>query len=283
MPAKGLPPMSLSKAGQASPMARPHQDGPVPPREGILDRGTAPRMEPFETERRKLHAEEGLYSQVEPLPPSLAKEQPGQMGLFAPKLLEPAARARHKLIGQLFDTYWLVEYGDSLYIIDQHAAHEKVLFERTMRSIRERRQMSQAVDPPIILTLSPREEVLLNENMEYFTGMGFGIEPFGGREYAVRGVPSNLFSLAKKELLMEILDELGEGQLSGQPDMIYEKAASASCKAAVKGGHTLSVQEANELIDQLLQLENPYACPHGRPTIISMSRHELEKKFKRIV
>jgi len=205
------------------------------------------------------------------------------MELFSEKLLEPEARSRHKLIGQLFDTYWLVEFGDQLYIIDQHAAHEKVLYEKTMASLKTRDYTSQMVNPPIILTLSSNEEVMLKEHMNYFTDIGFEIEPFGGKEYAVRGVPGNLFSIARKELLMEMLDSLTEDTLTGNPQMVYEKVASMSCKAAVKGNHQMSSMEADNLIDQLLELENPYACPHGRPTIISMSRYELEKKFKRIV
>ncbi len=189
----------------------------------------------------------------------------------------------HKLIGQLFDTYWLVEFNEQLFIIDQHAAHEKVLYEKTMGTLKTMEYISQLVSPPIILTLNQNEEILLKRHLKYFTDMGFEIEPFGGKEYAVRGVPANLFSIAKKELLIEMIDGLSEDGSSHNPDMIYERVASLSCKAAVKGGHRLSAAEANELIDQLLSLENPYACPHGRPTIISMSKYELEKKFKRIV
>lgn len=189
----------------------------------------------------------------------------------------------HKLIGQLFDTYWLVEFNEQLFIIDQHAAHEKVLYEKTMATLKTREYTSQLINPPIILTLNRNEEVLLNQHLKYFTEMGFEIEPFGGREYAVRGVPANLFSIAKKELLIEMIDGLSEDTAVSNPDVIYEKIASMSCKGAVKGNNRLSFAEANELIDQLLGLENPYACPHGRPTIISMSKYELEKKFKRIV
>lgn len=214
-------------------------------------------------------------------PSSVGK--PEQLDLFDGKLLEPKSRALHKLIGQLFDTYWLVEFNEQLYIIDQHAAHEKVLYEKTMATIKNREYASQMVDPPIILTLNMNEEVLLKSHLKYFTDIGFEIEPFGGREYAVRGVPANLLSVAKKELLIEMIDGLSEEGAGQNPDIIYERVASMSCKAAVKGGNRLSVTEANELIDQLLNLENPYACPHGRPTIISMSKYELEKKFKRIV
>ncbi|RHQ31940.1 DNA mismatch repair endonuclease MutL [Clostridium sp. AF27-2AA] len=210
-------------------------------------------------------------------------EAEGQMDLFEEKLLEPQSRSRHKLIGQLFATYWLVEFKDQLYIIDQHAAHEKVLYEKTMNSLKTREYTCQQIHPPIILTLGSREALMLEKNMKIFTDIGFEIEPFGGKEYAVRGVPDNLFSIARKELLMEMLDSLSEDAQARNADMIYEKVASMSCKAAVKGHDVLSAAEADALIDQLLGLENPYACPHGRPTIISMSKYELEKKFKRIV
>ena len=209
--------------------------------------------------------------------------KPEQLDLFDGKLLEPKSRLMHKLIGQVFDTYWLVEFNEQLYIIDQHAAHEKVLYEKTMATLKNREYSSQMLNPPIILPLNMNEEVLLKEHMKYFSDMGFEIEPFGGREYAVRGVPANLLSIAKKDLLIEMIDGLSDDVSTHNPDIIYERVATMSCKAAVKGGSRLSTAEANELIDQLLNLENPYACPHGRPTIISMSRYELEKKFKRIV
>lgn len=210
-------------------------------------------------------------------------DQARQLDLFEEKLLEPKSRLRHKLIGQLFDTYWLVEFDQNLYIIDQHAAHEKVLYEKTMKSLKTREFTSQMVSPPIILNLGSEEQILFEKYKKYFMDMGFEIEPFGGREYAIRGVPDNLFSIAKKELLMAMLDDLSDDILKGSPDIIYEKVASMSCKAAVKGNHKMSSAEADHLIDQLLELDNPYACPHGRPTIIAMSKYELEKKFKRIV
>ena len=202
-----------------------------------------------------------------------APKEPEQLDLFDGKLLDPKARLRHKLIGQLFDTYWMVEYNEQLFIIDQHAAHEKVLYEKTIKTLKTRQYDTQMVEPPIILTLNMNEEVLLSRYMSYFTGMGFEIEPFGGREYAVRGVPANLFSIAQKELLIEMIDGLSDDISVHNPDIIYERVASMSCKAAVKGHHSLSAAEANELIDQLLQLDNPYACPHGRPTIISMTKY----------
>lgn len=272
-----------------------------------LARRPAPGPEPFEVNRRE-HPPLS-YSQAPLSRPSYVKEQAGQwikeggsvlqdkkeepekkpeekpqqMDLFDGKLLDPKARLKHKLIGQLFDTYWMVEYNEQLFIIDQHAAHEKVLYEKTVNMLKTRQFDTQMVEPPIILTLNMNEEVLLEKYMSYFTGMGFEIEPFGGREYAVRGVPANLFSIARKELLIEMIDNLFDDLSLHKPDSIYEKVASMSCKAAVKGHHAMSAAEANELIDQLLDLDNPYACPHGRPTIISMSKYELEKKFKRIV
>ena len=211
------------------------------------------------------------------------QKQPQQLDLFEEKLLEPKNRIRHKLIGQLFDTYWLVEFNEHLYIIDQHAAHEKVLYEKTMQTLKTREFTSQMLNPPIILTIGSTEEVLLKKYMKYFQDIGFEIEPFGGREYAVRAVPDNLFSVAKKELLMEMIDDLSEDAGARTADMIHDRVATMSCKAAVKGNNHLSFAEADHLIDELLNLDNPYACPHGRPTIISMSRYELEKKFKRIV
>lgn len=186
------------------------------------------------------------------------------------------------MIGQLFDTYWLIQYEDKLFIMDQHAAHEKVLYERTMRSLSDREYTCQQISPPVVVSLTPREEEVLKQYMPQFTGMGFEIEPFGGKEYAICGVPDNLFGLQDKGLFLDLLDSLSEDSSSGGR-AIHEKVASMSCKAAVKGKMQLSFAEANALIDELLTLENPYACPHGRPTIISMSRYELEKKFKRIV
>ena len=152
-----------------------------------------------------------------------------------------------------------------------------------MASLKERQQTSQTVDPPIVLTLSNREETLIRQYQQTFQELGFEIEPFGGREYAVRTVPDNLFSIAQKELLTELLDTLSEDLTAGSSELIRERVAMISCKAAVKGNHSMTAAEAEQLVEQLLLLENPYACPHGRPTIISMSKYELEKKFKRIL
>lgn len=208
---------------------------------------------------------------------------PTQMEMFDNRLLSESARKRHRLIGQVFETYWLVEYDGSLYIIDQHAAHEKVLFEKNFASLKTREYTSQLVSPPIILTLSLQEADLLKRHMKVFTDIGFEIEPFGGNEYAVRAVPDNLFSLAKKDLLMELIDGLSDDSMGKNVESIYDRIATMSCKAAVKGNNELSFAEADKLIDELLKLENPYNCPHGRPTIVAISKYEMEKKFKRIV
>ena len=206
-----------------------------------------------------------------------------QLEMFDGRLLSEKAREDHRIIGQVFDTYWLVEYRDNLYIIDQHAAHEKVLFEKTYATLSSREYTSQYISPPLIVTLSMQEEERLKKHLSVFQELGFEIEPFGGREYAIYAVPDNLFSLAKKELFTELLDNLSDVSDGQSTESIYDRIASMSCKAAVKGNHRLSEREAHELIGELLKLENPYACPHGRPTIISISKYEMEKKFKRIL
>ena len=209
---------------------------------------------------------------------------PRQMDLFEEKFLDREIRAEYHLIGQVFDTYWLVEFQDNLYIIDQHAAHERVLYERTLKSMKTREYTSQMISPPVILDLGMQEAALLREYMDRFQRIGFEIEEFGQDSFAVRAVPDNLFSLAKKDLLLQMIDSLSdEVSRKLSPELIDEKVASMSCKAAVKGKMKLSAAEADALIGELLTLDNPYHCPHGRPTIIAMSRRELEKKFKRIV
>ena len=207
-----------------------------------------------------------------------------QLNLFEERLISKKAMKEYKIIGQAFDTYWLVEFKDNLYIIDQHAAHERVLYERTLKSMKTREYTSQMISPPIILNLSMHEAELLKTYMNQFTKIGFEFEEFGEDSYAVRAVPDNLFSIAKKDLLMQMLDNLSlDVARNATPDLIDEKIASMSCKAAVKGNMRLSIEEIDTLIGELLELDNPYHCPHGRPTIIAMSKRELEKKFKRIV
>ena len=199
------------------------------------------------------------------------------------KLLSKQARPQHRIIGQLFDTYWLVEFQDQFYMIDQHAAHEKVLFERTMKAYREKEFTSQMISPPIILSLTMQEENLLKKFLPEFEKLGYEIEHFGGKEYTVNAVPGNLYGLNGQSLLLELMDGLGGMSEKDTPDLVVEKIASMSCKAAVKGNQKLSRAEIEHLIDELLTLENPYFCPHGRPVIVAMTKYEIEKKFKRIV
>ena len=206
-----------------------------------------------------------------------------QLNLFDDSFFTDEAKEEYRLLGQIFKTYWLVTLKDQLYIIDQHAAHEKVMYEAFMKKLREGTVESQLLNPPVIVTLTDKEKVVLKDYEEHFSSMGFEIEEFGGDEFALRAVPSNLYGYGEKELFLETIDELLEFPVKGDNHLILQKLASMSCKAAVKGGQDLSIAEAKELIDTLFTLENPYHCPHGRPTIISMSKYEIEKKFKRIV
>lgn len=197
--------------------------------------------------------------------------------------LSDIAKPKHKIIGQVFDTYWIVQYNEKMYIIDQHAAHEKVMFESLMEKRKTGQIHTQMISPPIILNLSMNEADLIQRYLQNFKEIGFEIEPFDGQDFAVRGVPTDLYTLDSQEVLMEIIDNLSNESAKMSPDILTDKIASMSCKAAVKGNNRMSFREADELITQLLSLENPYNCPHGRPTIISMSKYELEKKFKRII
>ena len=211
------------------------------------------------------------------------QQKPQQLELFKEKLLAPESRSRHQLIGQIFDTYWLVQFEDKFFIIDQHAAHEKVYYERFVKRFREQTVESQYLSPPLIVSLNLQEEALLKANRKYFEDFGFEIEPFGGKEYCINAVPANLYGLTEEELFLEMLDNLASEKDKDPLGIFASRLATMACKAAVKGNHQMSDREANALIDELLTLENPYHCPHGRPTIISMTKTELEKKFKRIV
>ena len=214
---------------------------------------------------------------------SQEQEPPKQLELFEERLLAPESRSRHRLIGQLFDTYWLVQFEDNFYIIDQHAAHEKVYYERFVKQFQSQNIQSQYVSPPLIVSLSLEEKNLLKANKKYFRDFGFEIEPFGGREYSISAVPSSLLGMTEEELFLEMLDHLTADGSKDAFEIFASRLATMACKAAVKGNHSMSPQEADKLIDELLTLENPYNCPHGRPTIIAMSKTEIEKKFKRIV
>lgn len=212
-----------------------------------------------------------------------AIEKAEQLELFDNRLLSKEARIHHRIIGQLFDTYWLVEYDNKFYIIDQHAAHEKVLYERFLKEFAKKEILSQMISPPSLISLNLQESNLLKANLEIFREFGFEISEFGGKEYSIHAVPANIYGVSVQELFIQILDSLEQEHVSKTPDILAERIATAACKAAVKGNNRLSVKEADALIDELLSLENPYNCPHGRPTIISMTKYELEKKFKRIV
>jgi len=209
-----------------------------------------------------------------------------QMELFEEKILTPEARGEYDIIGQIFDTYWIIAFRDKIFFVDQHAAHEKVKYERLMKQYRDKQVVSQNLNPPIIVNIHSSEEAIIKEYMSSFTDLGFELEEFGGNAYALRAVPTDLYGCNEKELFEEVLDELTEsGGLSSksEPAVICSKIASMSCKAAVKGNNKLSRLEINALIDELLTLENPYNCPHGRPTIFTMSKYEIDKKFKRII
>lgn len=197
--------------------------------------------------------------------------------------LTESSKKQFSIIGQLFKTYWLIEFEDKLYIIDQHAAHEKVLYEKTMARLANKDFTSQRISPPIVMTLDARECEMLEKYRPQIEQFGYEVEHFGGKEYMISAIPDNLFNIDMKDLFIEMLDDFSNATGRQTPDIITEKVASMSCKAAVKGNDKLTLPEINKLIDELLSLDNPYNCPHGRPTIISMSKYEIEKKFKRIV
>ena len=234
------------------------------------------------------------YSAIEPAakaPEASAAYEPAQvvtgtqqtLGDYDKVFLTESAKKQFSIIGQLFKTYWLIEFEDKLYIIDQHAAHEKVLYEKTMARLANKDFTSQRISPPIVMTLDARESEMLEKYRPQIEQFGYEVEHFGGKEYMISAIPDNLFNIDMKDLFIEMLDDFSNATGRQTPDIITEKVASMSCKAAVKGNDKLTLCEINELIDELLSLDNPYNCPHGRPTIISMSRYEIEKKFKRIV
>lgn len=228
---------------------------------------------------------------VEPKPETSSEYEPAQvvtgtqqtLGDYDKVFLTESAKKQFSIIGQLFKTYWLIEFEDKLYIIDQHAAHEKVLYEKTMARLANKDFTSQRISPPIVMTLDARESEMLEKYRPQIEQFGYEVEHFGGKEYMISAIPDNLFNIDMKDLFIEMLDDFSNTTGRQTPDIITEKVASMSCKAAVKGNDKLTFPEINELIDELLSLDNPYNCPHGRPTIISMSKYEIEKKFKRIV
>ncbi len=233
-------------------------------------------VEKSETERLEAEIKEADQTEI-------GEPQTEQLSLFENKVLSVENRPHFRIVGQVFETYWLVEFQDKLLMIDQHAAHEKVNYERLMKQYREKNVISQGLMPPIIISMTAQEEMVLLENKEVFESLGFEIEAFGGNEYALRSVPVDLYGCCEKEMFLEVLDQLAEGGNYGGIRVVEEKIASMSCKAAVKGNNLLRQEEAEALIDELLTLENPYNCPHGRPTIVEMTKTEMERKFKRIV
>lgn len=245
-----------------------------------------PKEKIEEIERRK--KEDSLPITEEKQQVLSVKEDPKytvgkQMQLADMPLLSKEARPKHRLIGQVFKTYWIVEYEEQIFFVDQHAAHEKVLYEKLKKNLQEKTLEQQMVAPPIILSFSMKEKEKYLLFQDAFAALGFQIEEFGGDEYCIRAVPSNLFNIDQQDLFIELLDSLDEGSRKLNLDVITDKLATMACKAAVKGNQKMSFQEMDRLMDQLLELENPYQCPHGRPTIIAMTKYELEKKFKRIV
>jgi len=234
------------------------------------------------------------YSAIEPaakVPETSTAYEPAQvvtgtqqtLGDYDKVFLTESSKKQFSIIGQLFKTYWLIEFEDKLYIIDQHAAHEKVLYEKTMARLANKDFTSQRISPPIVMTLDARECEMLEKYRPQIEQFGYEVEHFGGKEYMISAIPDNLFNIDMKDLFIEMLDDFSNATGRQTPDIITEKVASMSCKAAVKGNDKLTLPEINKLIDELLSLDNPYNCPHGRPTIISMSKYEIEKKFKRIV
>ena len=199
------------------------------------------------------------------------------------EFLSQESKTKHRIIGQLFKTYWLVEFEDKLFVVDQHAAHEKVLYERTMATLKEKEYTSQLINPPMVMTLDANEVLMLEKYRTQIEKMGYVVENFGGKEYMLSAVPDNLYNINTKDLFIEMLDDFSSMTGRETPELILEKVASMSCKAAVKGNQNMSYQEFDALITELLTLDNPYNCPHGRPTIISMTKYEIEKKFKRII
>lgn len=275
----------------------------MPAPKKIVHEYKEPIPEPFEKRRinevraaesRSVYGQSVTSAVTEPAakaPETSAAYEPAQvvtgtqqtLGDYDKVFLTESLKKQFSIIGQLFKTYWLIEFEDKLYIIDQHAAHEKVLYEKTMARLANKDFTSQRISPPIVMTLDARESEMLEKYRPQIEQFGYEVEHFGGKEYMISAIPDNLFNIDMKDLFIEMLDDFSNATGRQTPDIITEKVASMSCKAAVKGNDKLTLCEINELIDELLSLDNPYNCPHGRPTIISMSKYEIEKKFKRIV
>lgn len=246
-----------------------------------------PHIEPFEFNRNQQYIKEEQAAFE-----ARQAEDLHQQHLFKDKILSVDALSEIRLIGQVFDTYWIMQYHDQLMIIDQHAAHEKVNYERIIKELKARRFTTQQMNPPAIVTLTPGQQLQFDQMKGILAEAGFEIEPFGGSEYAVYGMPDNLTGMDPMDFLMELLeytprqdgaDQKRKRQEVMTPDAVYEKAASLACKASIKGRQHISFAEAEHLLAELVTLENPYTCPHGRPVMIRMTERELEKEFKRIL
>ncbi len=251
----------------------------------VVTEPARPTIEPFETKFEQQVAQPSNLPVLEPVQDIVREHKPfryEQQDITLNEIVEKEEKIDFRIIGQVFATYWLIQYQDELLIIDQHAAHEKVLYEKLLKQIQNEQIPSQNLLVPIIVSLSVREEEVLKMNMDTLTRIGFIIEPFGGKEYAMKAVPSGFLDVPAKDLLLSLVDELmDQGKIAHE--LLLEKCASMACKAAIKGNQTISYREAEQLIGQMLTLDNPYHCPHGRPTTISISQKEFEKKFKRII
>jgi len=264
-----------------------NEDISIKPQEDLEDKTETIIEEKIE--EIKTHTEPFETSRIEKIVDSIKKDSPYEKkyeqrkldfdGLFA----KQEYKAKYELIGQVFNTYWIIQFEDRMYLMDQHAAHEKVLYERTMRSLKDKTMSSQLLSPPVIISLSPEEQSCMEDYREYLTQFGYDFEHFGGREVAITAVPANLFNINVQDAIVGFLGQLMDSRSHMLPEIILDKIASMSCKAAIKGGTNYSFAEAKELMEELFTLEDPYHCPHGRPTLITMTQSELEKKFKRIV
>ena len=251
-------------------------------------RASTPEKKQVETAAARIIGTRAEYTEEVPKSPIIKKEQaiivekPQQMALFTEDDLKKQQVENFEIIGQVFDTYWILALADKIYYVDQHAAHEKVNYERFVKRLHEKTEIpSQQLSPPTIVTLTPKEQTAWKAHEEHFTRLGFELEEFGEDAVAIRAVPLDLYGNGEKELLLSVLDELVQAPAAGDSFAVLSKIASMSCKAAVKGNQKLSLSEIKVLMQELLACDNPYNCPHGRPTIISMSKYELERKFKR--
>lgn len=229
-----------------------------------------------EKEENTVPREEQLFTESENLPSA------EQESLFSPSFFSEEGEREFRLIGQVFQTYWLIEFQKELFIMDQHAAHEKVNFEKMRKNYLEKPGISQGILPKTMV-FSAKEEELYEKTKDYFAHLGYRIRKEEEKRYTLEGIPADFPSLDAEMLFHEILDALAEEGNLSEAESVYDKIASMACKASVKGNQLLSFKEAEALVQKLFTLENPYACPHGRPTIVAFKKQDLEKMFKRIV